>query len=160
MKGNAKVLDHLQLLLNNELMARDQYMAHANTFKDWGLHKLHERLHHEMEEETEHAEAIMERMLFLEAQPDMNGHEDANVGNDVVSMFQNDLAVEYAVDKALKAAIAVCEEEQDYVTRQVLLQLLEDTEMDHAYWLEQQLRLIDMVGIENYIQAQMKPSAE
>ena len=111
-----------------------------------------------MEEETEHAEALMERMLFLEAKPDMNGHEDSNVGSDVVSMFKNDLAVEYAVDAALKEAIAVCEEEQDYVTRQVLVKLLDDTEMDHAYWLEQQLRLIDMVGIENYIQSHMQNS--
>jgi len=158
MKGNAKVLEHLQKLLNNELMARDQYLAHSNMFKDWGLHKLHERLHHEMEEETEHAEALMERMLFMEAQPDMNGHEDSNVGSDVVSMFKNDLAVEYAVDAALKEAIAVCEEAQDYVTRQVLVKLLDDTEMDHAYWLEQQLRLIDMVGIENYIQSHMQSS--
>ncbi|WP_086478877.1 bacterioferritin [Oceanospirillum sanctuarii] len=155
MKGNPKVLEHLQLLLNNELMARDQYMAHANQFKDWGLDKLHERLHHEMEEETEHAEAIMERMLFLEAEPDMNAQEKANVGSDVATMFRNDLQVEYDVDKALKEAIAVCEEEQDYITRKVLTQLLDDTEMDHAYWLEQQLRLIDMVGIENYIQKQM-----
>lgn len=155
MKGNPRVLEHLQRLLNNELMARDQYMAHANLFKDWGLNKLHERLHHEMEEETEHAEAIMERMLFLEAEPDMNGQEKANVGTDVASMFRNDLQVEYDVDKALKEAIAVCEEEQDYITRKVLTQLLDDTEMDHAYWLEQQLRLIDMVGVENYIQKQM-----
>lgn len=160
MKGNAKVLTHLQELLNNELMARDQYLAHANIFKDWGLHGLHERLRHEMEEETEHAEALMERMLFLEVTPDMNGHLDANVGTDVVSMFKNDLEVEYAVDKALKEAMAVCEEEKDYVTRQVLLQLLDDTEMDHAYWLEQQLRLIDMVGLPNYIQAQMRKGSD
>jgi len=160
MKGSAKVLTHLQELLNNELMARDQYLAHANIFKDWGLHHLHERLRHEMEEETEHAEALMERMLFLETTPDMNGHLDANVGTDVVSMFKNDLAVEYEVDKALKEAIAVCEEEKDFVTRQVLVKLLDDTEMDHAYWLEQQLRLIDMVGLPNYIQAQMRKGSD
>jgi bacterioferritin len=156
MKGNSKVLGHLQSLLNNELMARDQYLAHSNIFKDWGLHKLHERLHHEMEEETEHAEALIERMLFLEATPDMNGHADANVGQDVVSMFKNDLAVEYEVDKALKEAIAVCEEEKDYVSRKILVKLLDDTEMDHAYWLEQQLRLIDMMGLPNYLQKHMQ----
>jgi len=156
MKGNSKVLGHLQSLLNNELMARDQYLAHSNIFKDWGLHKLHERLHHEMEEETEHAEALIERMLFLEVTPDMNGHADANVGQDVVSMFKNDLAVEYEVDKALKEAIAVCEEEKDYVSRKILVKLLDDTEMDHAYWLEQQLRLIDMMGLPNYLQKHMQ----
>lgn len=155
MKGNAKVLEQLQGLLNNELMARDQYMAHANQLKDWGLDKLAERLHHEMEEETEHAEAIMERMLFLEAEPDMNGQEKAHVGSDIISMFKNDLQVEYDVDLALKQAIAICEQEQDYITRKVLVKLLDDTEMDHAYWLEQQLRLIDMVGVENYLQKQM-----
>ncbi|WP_028302796.1 bacterioferritin [Oceanospirillum maris] len=155
MKGNAKVLEQLQILLNNELMARDQYMAHAIQFKDWGLNKLHERLHHEMEEETEHAEAIMERMLFLEAEPNINAQEKANVGADVASMFKNDLQVEYDVGQSLKDAIAICEREQDYISRKMLLQLLDDTEMDHAYWLEQQLRLIDMIGVENYIQKQM-----
>ena len=155
MKGSDKVLDHLQKLLNSELAARDQYMAHSRMYKDWGLNELYERLNHEMEEETEHADAIMERMLFLERQPDMNQQDKVNVGSNVREMLQNDLDVEYSVDAALKEAISVCESEQDYDTRQILTKLLDDTEMDHAYWLEKQLRLIDMVGEQNYLQSQM-----
>jgi len=155
MKGKKKVLKNLQMLLNGELAARDQYFAHSRMYKDWGLNKLYERLNHEMEEETEHADAIMERMLFLEAQPDMNQRDDVNVGKDVVDMLKNDLATEYQVDKNLKAVIAICEEEQDYDTREILVKQLDDTEMDHAYWLEKQLGLIDKIGLKNYIQSQM-----
>ena len=155
MKGDPNVLSHLQKLLNCELAARDQYMAHSRIYKDMGLNALYERLNHEMEEETEHADALIERMLFLETQPDFNQQDDVNVGSDVREMIQNDLDVEYAVGKMLKEAIAVCEQAQDYDSRKILIQLLDDTEMDHTYWLEQQLRLIDTVGIQNYIQSQM-----
>ncbi|MCG8427958.1 MAG: bacterioferritin [Chromatiales bacterium] len=155
MKGNANVLTHLQKLLNSELAARDQYMAHSRMYKDWGLHELYERLNHEMEEETEHADALIERMLFLETQPDFSQQDAVKVGSNVKEMLQNDLDVEYSVGAALKEAIAVCEQEQDYDTREMLVRLLDDTEMDHAYWLEKQLRLIDMVGMQNYLQSQM-----
>ena len=155
MQGSKKVLKHLQTLLNGELMARDQYFSHSRQYKDMGLEKLYERLNHEMEEETEHADAIIERMLFLEAQPDFNQHEKANIGNTVPQMLKNDLEVEYDVVAGLKEAISVCEDEQDYDTRKMLLVLLDDTEMDHAYWLEKQLRLIDTVGLPNYLQSQM-----
>lgn len=155
MKGTDKVLDHLQKLLNGELGARDQYMAHARMFRDWGLHELYERLNHEMEDETKHADALIERMLFLERQPDFNQQDKARVGSNVKEMLQNDLDVEYEVVAALKEAIATCEQEQDYDTREVLVHLLDDTEMDHAYWLEQQLGLIEKVGMQNYLQSKM-----
>jgi bacterioferritin len=155
MKGNPRVIEHLQTLLNGELAARDQYMAHSRMYKDWGLTELYERLNHEMEEETEHADALMQRMLFLEAQPDMNQQDKVDVGSNVKEMLEKDLAVEYSVVDALKTAISVCETEQDYDTRRILVKLLDDTEMDHAYWLEQQLGLIDMVGMQNYLQSKM-----
>lgn len=155
MKGNSKVTDHLQQLLNCELAARDQYMAHSRMYKDWGLHRLYARLNHEMEEETEHADALIERLHFLETPPDFNQQDKVRVGSSVPEMLQNDLDVEYEVANALKQAIAVCETEQDYETRQILLKLLDDTEMDHAYWLEQQLRLIDTLGLPNYLQSQL-----
>ena len=120
MKGNANVLTHLQKLLNSELAARDQYMAHSRMYKDWGLHELYERLNHEMEEETEHADALIERMLFLETQPDFSQQDAVKVGSNVKEMLQNDLDVEYSVGAALKEAIAVCEQEQDYDTREML----------------------------------------
>jgi bacterioferritin len=77
------------------------------------------------------------------------------VGHDVVSMLKNDLALEYHVSKALKAAMQLCEKEQDYVTREMLRTQLSDTEEDHAYWLEKQLRLIDLIGLQNYLQSQI-----
>ena len=155
MKGSRKVLDHLQKLLNGELAARDQYMAHSRMYRDWGLLRLYERLNHEMEEETEHADALIERMQFLETQPDFSQQDRVRVGKDVREMLKNDLAVEYEVTAALKEAIKVCEQEQDYDTRKMLVKLLDDTEMDHAYWLEKQLRLIEMIGLPNYLQSQM-----
>jgi bacterioferritin len=155
MKGSAKVLEQLQTLLANELAARDQYFAHARMYDDWGLSKLYERIYHEMEEETQHADAIIQRMLFLEGTPDLSQRDALHVGTDVPSMLRNDLKVEYAVAKLLKESIAVCEEERDYQTREILEKLLEDTEVDHAYWLEKQLGLIDKIGLQNYLQSQM-----
>ena len=155
MKGRKKVLQQLQKLLNGELAARDQYMAHSRIYKDMGLTKLYERLNHEMEEETEHADALMERMLFLEVQPDMNSADKVRVGSNVKEMLQNDLDVEYEVTAALKDAIEICEQEKDYDSRQILTKLLDDTEMDHAYWLEKQLGLIKRIGIKNYLLSQM-----
>jgi len=155
MKGRKKVLQQLQKLLNGELAARDQYMAHSRIYKDMGLTKLYERLNHEMEVETEHADALMERMLFLEVQPDMNSADKVRVGSNVKEMLQNDLDVEYEVTAALKDAIEICEQEKDYDSRQILTKLLDDTEMDHAYWLEKQLGLIKRIGIKNYLQSQM-----
>lgn len=155
MKGDKKVIEQLQGLLNGELAARDQYFIHSRMYKDWGLNKLYERLDHEMQEETEHADALIERILFLEAQPDLSKPDTLHVGKDVVQMLRNDLKVEYEVGAALKKAIKVCEKEQDYDTRRILTRLLDDTEMDHAYWLEKQLRLIEKTGLKNYLQSQM-----
>lgn len=155
MKGNAEVTQHLQILLNGELAARDQYFAHSRIYKDWGLNKLYERLNHEMEEEIEHADLLIERLLFLEVQPDYSNQDQVNVGKTLPEMLQNDLDVEYSVVKTLKVTIKICEDAQDYDTRAMLTKLLDDTEMDHAYWLEQQLALIEKIGLQNYSQSQM-----
>ncbi len=149
------IISALQNLLHYELMARDQYFAHSRIYRDWGLNKLADRLNHEMEEETEHADAIIERLLFLGASPNMNSAYPPKVGSEISEMLQLDLDVEYAVGAALKEVMALCEREQDYVTRRILQKLLDDTEMDHAHWLEQQLRLIKMMGKENYLQSQL-----
>ena len=155
MKGKKKVIEQLQKLLNGELAARDQYFAHSRKYKDWGLEKLYERLNHEMEEETEHADALVERMLFLEAEPDFSKPDKLRIGKNVPEMLKLDLDVEYEVAGALKKAISVCETEKDYDTRNILVRLLDDTEMDHAYWLEKQLGLIRKIGLKNYLQSQM-----
>jgi len=155
MKGSAKVIKKLQYLLKGELAARDQYFAHSRIYDDWGLTKLHERLNHEMEEETGHADQIIKRLLFLEVTPDLSIQDEINIGSDVVSCLENDLALEYKVVKDLKEAIKLCEEEQDFITRAILRDQLKDTEEDHAYWLEIQLGLIKKIGVENYTQSQM-----
>lgn len=155
MKGKQNIIDALNGLLAMELAAMDQYFIHSQMYLDWGLHKLYARIAHEFEDEKGHATALIERMLFLEGIPDMVTRDGFQVGSDVKSMLESDLRVEYEVTAKLKAAIALCETEQDFVTRDVLIPLLDDTEMDHAYWLEQQLGTIERIGMENYIQSQI-----
>jgi len=155
MKGNAKVITQLQRLLANELTAIDQYFVHSRMYGDWGYTKLYERIGHETEEEKEHADKLIRRMLFLEATPDLSQRDGLRIGADVPAMLQNDLQLEYDVAAALKEAIAVCEEARDFQTRSILEVLLQDTEEDHAYWLEQQLGLIEKLGLQNYLQSQV-----
>lgn len=155
MKGSSKVIDVLNDLLAGELTAMDQYFIHSRMYDDWGLSKLFDRIGHEMEDETGHADAMIKRILFLEGTPNLTKREPLNIGSTVPEMLQSDLNLEYAVVKNLKAAIALCETEQDYETRAMLVQQLEDTEEDHAYWLEKQLGLIDKIGLQNYLQSVM-----
>ena len=154
MQGNPEVLDTLNKLLAGELAARDQYFIHAAMYEDWGLTALEAHTLHEMAEEVEHARAFIKRILMLGGTPRMEP-EALNIGADVKDMLQKDLALEYQVRDNLKAAIALCEERQDYVTRDLLQLQLQDTEEDHAYWLERQLGLIEKVGLQNYLQKQM-----
>lgn len=155
MQGNAKVISTLNELLHNELAAIDQYFIHSRMYQDWGLEKIYQRINHEMEEEITHADALIKRILFLEGIPDMKNRRDLLVGADVPSMLANDLVLEMEVVVALKQSIAICEQEQDFQTREVLRVLLEDTEEDHVYWLEQQLGLISKISLANYIQSQI-----
>jgi bacterioferritin len=154
MKGKKTIIDALNTLLANELSAMDQYFIHSRMYQDWGLTKLYQRIDHEFDDEKGHAAALIERILFLEGVPDLSKRDGIMVGKDVPEMLQNDLDVEYRVQALLKDTMALCEQEQDYVSRTMLQQLLEDTEQDHAYWLEQQLRLIKMLGLPNYLQSQ------
>lgn len=155
MKGNPKIIETLNGLLACELAAMDQYFIHSEMYLDWGLHKLYQRISHEFEDEKGHATILIRRILFLEGKPDLTTRDKIKVGKDVPAMLQADLDVEYKVAAQLKEAIVLCEKEQDFVTRKELLTLLDDTEMDHAYFLEQQLRLIDQIGLKNYLQSQM-----
>ncbi len=155
MKGSARVIEAMNGLLAMELAAMDQYFIHSQMYNDWGLTKLFERIAHEFDDEKAHATALIERILFLEGTPDMVTRDGLNIGKDVPAMLKSDLDIEYQVRDALKEAIALCEKERDFQTRKILQQLLEDTESDHAFWLEQQLRLIEKLGLENYLQAQM-----
>ena len=155
MKGDTEILKNLQNLLNYELAARDQYLAHSRKYQDWGLTKLHAQMDHEMQEEQQHIDAIMNRMLFLEGDPDFTQRENPVVGDDVETMLRNDLEAEVDVAQLLRVTMQMCEEKNDYDTRDILQVLLHDTEMDHIYWLEQQLGLIEKIGLPNYLQNQM-----
>lgn len=155
MKGNDKIIAVLNKQLGYELAAMDQYFIHAEMYADRGLSKLHERIAHEFDDEKAHAKLIIERILFLEGRPDMVTRPTLHIGTTVPEMLAGDLKVEHEVAGLLKAAIALCETEQDYVTRDMLVTQLDDTEVDHAYWLEKQLRLITMIGLPNYQQSMM-----
>lgn len=153
MKGVPQVIDYLVGLLRDELGARDQYFLHSRMYEDRGFTRLYERLDHEMQEETQHADALLRRILFLGGTPDMRA-ESINPGTDVPSMLQADLVLERKVRAQLAGGIALAEQHGDYVTRDILKQQLWDTEEDHAHWLEQQLGLIDRIGLQNYLQSQ------
>lgn len=154
MKGQTDVIDYLNFLLRGELAARDQYFIHSRRYEDLGLKALYERINHEMEEETGHADALVRRILLLEGDPDMR--PDAfEPGKTVEDMLKKDLALEYRVREHLAEGIALCEKHGDFVSREILRAQLSDTEQDHAWWLEQQLRLIEMIGAERYIQSKI-----
>ena len=153
MQGHAQIIDCLKELLRGELAARDQYFIHSRQYEDQGFVRLYERLNHEMQEETQHADAILRRILLLGGQPDMRPHA-FTPGHTVPEMLRKDLYTEYAVREHLKDAMALCERHRDYVSRDMLLAQLRDTEEDHAYWLEQQIGLIEKIGLPNYLQSQ------
>ncbi|MEY4592670.1 MAG: hypothetical protein RIR18_1565 [Pseudomonadota bacterium] len=156
MKGDKKIIDILNSLLTGELTAVDQYLIHGEMYADFGLPQLAEKSLHESDHERQHARALIQRILFLEGKPNLAKRDKLDVGENVPEMLKADLAVEYHVVTELKKAIAAAEKAQDYVTRDMLAVQLEDTEMDHAYFLEKQIRLIELVGLQNYQQSQMK----
>lgn len=154
MKGDANIIGILNNLLTGELTAVDQYLAHGELYADMGLPKLAEKALHESDHERQHARALMQRILFLEGTPDVAKRNTLNIGTTVPEMLKADLALEYHVVGELKKAIAAAEKAGDYVTREMLVVQLDDTEMDHAHWLEKQLGLIDLMGLPNYLQSQ------
>lgn len=155
MKGDQKIIDILNDLLAGELTAVDQYLIHGEMYADMGFAELAGKALHESEHERQHARALIQRILFLEGKPDLARRESLNVGRNVPDMLKSDLALEYKVVADLKRAMAACEKAHDFVSRDMLAVQLEDTEMDHAYYLEKQLRLIERVGLENYQQSQI-----
>jgi len=159
MKGDKKIIDILNGLLAGELTAVDQYLIHGEMYADKGFQHLAAKALHESNHELQHARALIQRILFLEGTPNLAKREALKVGKNVPDMLKADLNVEYKVVGELKKAIAACEKAQDYVSRDMLAIQLEDTEMDHAYYLEKQIGLIDLVGLANYQQSQMGSGA-
>lgn len=155
MERDNQIIVRLNTLLAGELTAIDQYFIHSRMYQNWGFNKLFERIAHEVQDETAHASSLIERILFLGGTPDLSHREPLHIGKSVTEMLTNDLALEIQVIISLRDVINFCETRQDYVTREILHLMLKDTENDHTYWLEQQISLIERIGLENYLQSQM-----
>ena len=154
MKGDISVIQHLNKILGNELVAINQYFLHARMYQDWGLEKLGAHEYHESIDEMKHADKLIKRILFLDGLPNLQDLAKLLVGETVPEILECDLKMEYGAQATIKAGMAHCETVRDYVSRDLLQKILDDTE-EHIDFLETQIDLIGKVGLPNYLQSQM-----
>ncbi len=156
MKGNPQIIEALNDVLTRELTAINQYFLHARMLQDWGLEKLGKLEYAASIDEMQHADQLIKRILFLEGLPNLQKIGKLAIGQNVKEVIESDLVVENDAVPALRKHIKLCEEEGDYVTRDLFASILASEE-EHIDWLETQLGLLNKVGEQNFIQAQMTP---
>lgn len=154
MKGDQITIDHLNTILGNELVAINQYFLHSRMLKDWGLNKLSDYEYHESIDEMKHADELIQRILFLEGLPNLQKLGSLKIGESVLEMLNNDLALENKAIPDLREAIIHCESIKDFVSRDLLQRIL-DSEEEHVDWLETNIHLYKTLGEQNYLQSQV-----
>ena len=154
MKGDPKVIRHLNTILTNELTAINQYYLHARMLKNWGLKRIAHKVYEESIGEMQLADKLIARILFLAGLPNLQALHKLKLGEDLPEMFTADLGIESHNRGNLQEAIADCEAVRDYQSREILREILDDTE-EHIDWLETQLELIQRIGLNAYQQEQL-----